>query len=127
MNVRRAFLAAGLLACTLFQIDGALALANGAESRSLPVPLPRVIDRASGAEQARKDFAAGTVRLMVAGGIAIYAPEVPGDDPRFAKLPRVTLPSGCTTPHAPEWLTYAGGYNAEVVKQVRAGRVPSKR
>lgn len=123
-GVARAF---ALLAGALFLTDGGPQLAIGAEERRLPVPQPRVIDRASGAGQARKDLAAGTVRLMTAGGFAIYAPEVPTDDARFAKLPRVSLPSGCTTPHAPEWFLYAGGYNAEVVKQVRAGRAPAKR
>lgn len=82
---------------------------------------PKQLSEAGGAEQARKDLAAGKVKVLVGGGIAIFAPGVPDKDPRFARLPHESVPCGCTTPHAPEWFAYATGYNAVVVEHIRHG------
>ncbi len=75
----------------------------------------RVISKETGAAQAREDLAAGKVKVLEGGGIAIFAPGVPAKDPRFSKLPREHVPCGCTTPHAAEWFDYARGYNEVVV------------
>jgi len=80
---------------------------------------PDPIDKASGAAQARRDLAAGKVKVLVGGGIAVFAPAVPDKDPRFAKIARESVPCGCTSPQAREWFDYAGGYNAVVVDYVR--------
>ncbi len=85
------------------------------------VAAPGGITKAGGAEQARKDLVAGKVKVLVGGGIAVYAPGVPDKDPRFARLPHETVPCGCTAPHAAEWFEYATGYNAVVVDHVRRG------
>lgn len=84
-------------------------------------PVPKVINRASGVEQAKQDLAAGKVQLLEGGGIAVFAPEVPPNDPQLAKLPRSTVPRGCTTPQAAAWFEFAGGYNATVVEYIQRG------
>lgn len=82
---------------------------------------PAGITKEGGAAQARKDLAVGKKKVLVAGGEAIFAPGVPNNDPRFARLPREKVPCGCTVPHAAEWFEYATGYNAVVVERVRRG------
>jgi hypothetical protein len=77
----------------------------------------------SGAQQARRDIAAGRLQLMEAGTRGVYAPNVPPDDQRFSKLPRHRLPSGCTTPNAAAWVRYAKAYNQVVVEHIKKERV----
>jgi hypothetical protein len=105
------------LALLLLSLAG---LSSGAPATPQPVtPVPKVINRASGAAQAKRDLAAGKVQLLMGGGVALYAPEVPANDPRFARIPRSEVPNGCTAPHAPEWFEFAAGYNAVIVDSVR--------
>lgn len=66
---------------------------------------------ASGARQAHHDILAGRLQLMEAGTRGRFSPNVPADDPRFAKLPRHSLPSGCIVPNATAWLRYAIAQN----------------
>ena len=73
----------------------------------------------SGAQEARRDIAAGRLQLMEAGTRGVFAPNVPTDDRRFSKLPRHRLPSGCTVPNATAWIRYAEAYNFVVVAHVQ--------
>jgi hypothetical protein len=73
--------------------------------------------------QAQKDFAAGTPKIYLAGGIAAYEPGI-GDSEKalVAKLPRDGDLAGCTNPHAPYAVSYATAYNREMVSLLRKSR-----
>ena len=77
------------------------------------------ITAASGREQARRDISTGRIQLLEAGTRGVYAPGVPADDERFARLTRRRLPCGCTTPNADSWVRYAEAYNLVVVDHIR--------
>jgi hypothetical protein len=74
---------------------------------------------ASGSRQARRDIAAGHLRLMEAGTRGAFAPNVPASDARFSRVPRHRLPSGCTDPNATAWIRYAEAYNAVMVAHIQ--------
>lgn len=81
-------------------------------------PAPPLLPATSGAQQARRDIAAGRLQVMEAGTRGVYASNVPADQP-FARLPRHRLPSGCIDPNAQAWIRYAEAYNAVLVAHVR--------
>ena len=82
-------------------------------------PSDHGISEVSGAEQARKDTAAGHLQICEAGTRGVYAPGVPLKDARFINLAKHRLPNGCTTPNASLWVEYARGYNTVVVEYVK--------
>ena len=86
-----------------------------------PPATPHGITTAAGTEQAHADIAAGNIQLFEAGTRGVSAVGVPAGEPRLAKLPRHTLPCGCTTPNANLWVQYARAYNSVVVAHIFDG------
>jgi uncharacterized protein YceK len=93
---------------------------SGCSSQRSPDEPPRfAIVSIAGSTQAGRDIAAGKLQLMEAGGYAVYAPGIPENNARFARLPRKRLPNGCTNPNEDWWFEYAKAYNAVVVAHVQ--------
>jgi hypothetical protein len=85
-------------------------------------PLVGSLSPQAARREAERDFTAGTPKIYIAGGFAVFEPGIPDNDKAFvAKLPRDGSLAGCTNPKVQYSVGYATAYNKEIISLIRGG------